>query len=134
MTTQMFFGTLEVHTCSTCGMAFGLENEFDRRRRNDGATFFCPSGHQQCFTKSRVQQLEGELAAKKAALDSAWQSAERLRTQIREKERRASALRGVITRTKRRVGNGVCPCCKRSFAALSAHMKTKHPGYAEAQP
>ena len=27
----------------------------------------------------------------------------------------------------KRVHNGVCPCCNRSFQNLQKHMKTKHP-------
>jgi hypothetical protein len=28
-----------------------------------------------------------------------------------------------------RIGNGVCPCCNRSFTNLRRHMTTKHPEY-----
>ena len=28
-----------------------------------------------------------------------------------------------------RTGNGVCPCCKRSFTNLRRHMNTKHPNF-----
>lgn len=30
---------------------------------------------------------------------------------------------------KRRVKAGVCPCCKRTFKQLVAHMKHKHPDF-----
>lgn len=43
--------------------------------------------------------------------------------------RQLSAARGQVTRIKNRVGNGVCPCCNRSFGNLHRHMQTKHPGW-----
>ena len=45
-------------------------------------------------------------------------------------ERSAAAYKGHLTRVKRRVGNGVCPCCNRTFKNLADHMTTKHPDYA----
>lgn len=41
----------------------------------------------------------------------------------------ASYARGQLTKLKRRVSNGVCPCCNRSFADLHRHMTEKHPDY-----
>ena len=34
---------------------------------------------------------------------------------------------------KNRVAASVCPCCKKTFKQLAAHMKNKHPNYAEAK-
>jgi len=55
----------------------------------------------------------------------------RQRERAERTERRLSAQKGVTTRIKNRVANGVCPCCKRSFTDLRRHMETKHPKYAE---
>jgi hypothetical protein len=30
---------------------------------------------------------------------------------------------------QKRVGNGVCPCCNRTFEDLARHMKVKHREY-----
>lgn len=38
-------------------------------------------------------------------------------------------VKGEVTKLKKRIANGVCPCCKRSFCNLAAHMKTQHPEY-----
>lgn len=40
--------------------------------------------------------------------------------------------KGVVTRTRNRIANGVCPCCDRSFTNLQRHMASKHPDYAHA--
>lgn len=66
-------------------------------------------------------------AEKKAAQERQWrlEGAEETRTL----ERRLAAQRGVTTRLKNRVANGVCPCCNRTFANLQRHMSTKHKGF-----
>jgi len=46
-------------------------------------------------------------------------------------KRQKAAAKGQLTKTKRRVANGVCPCCNRTFADLSAHMHGQHPEYGE---
>lgn len=55
-----------------------------------------------------------------------------IRTEQRrlESERRAhAATKGQLTKTKKRIANGVCPCCNRSFANLERHMAGQHPDY-----
>jgi ssDNA-binding Zn-finger/Zn-ribbon topoisomerase 1 len=37
-----------------------------------------------------------------------------------------AATRAKLKRTERRVANGVCPHCHRSFVQLERHMRTKH--------
>jgi chemotaxis response regulator CheB len=43
--------------------------------------------------------------------------------------REHSATRAQLTKTKKRVANGVCPCCNRTFKQLARHMKAKHPEF-----
>jgi len=50
-------------------------------------------------------------------------------TRIEMERRRVSAARGRVTKIKRRVQHGVCPCCNRTFSNLASHMKTKHPEF-----
>lgn len=50
--------------------------------------------------------------------------------QLREGvEHQLRATKGVVTKFRRRVGNGVCPCCTRTFTNLSRHMTTNHPDF-----
>lgn len=37
-------------------------------------------------------------------------------------------------RKLKRIHNGVCPCCNRSFVNLQRHMKTKHPEVVSVEP
>jgi hypothetical protein len=47
-----------------------------------------------------------------------------------EAERRSkAAYKGQLTKVRRKVANGSCPCCNRHFENLQRHMQTKHPEY-----
>ena len=48
-----------------------------------------------------------------------------------EPERSRSAIKGQLTRAKRRISKGVCPCCNRTFQNLANHISEKHPDYSE---
>jgi len=41
----------------------------------------------------------------------------------------AGKAKAAAARLQKRVANGVCPCCTRSFANLRRHMETTHPEY-----
>jgi hypothetical protein len=92
--------------------------------KNPGTCFYCPNGHSQIFnTKSyqaQIADLERQAIRLRGERDSALD--------LKEKEARRRRL------LEKRVKNGVCPCCKRSFKALAAHMKSKHPDYAVPAP
>jgi hypothetical protein len=57
---------------------------------------------------------------------------DQMRADRNQAKRSLAAQKGVTTRIKRRVANGVCPCCKRTFQDLARHMAGQHPRYAEA--
>jgi len=73
----------------------------------------------------------------------ALSDAEKLRKQLDEERRRHSqtqmelmaaeqqvtAIKKEKYRLQKRIKNGVCPCCHRSFVQLSRHMASKHPGF-----
>ncbi len=127
MTTTTYAGTLVVIDCCSCGVSFGMTTAMERQRRQDHTGFYCPNGHGQHFTaKSDADLLQEERRrAKRLAslLDDEQQ-------QHRATERRLSATRGVVTRTKKRIAAGVCPCCNRTFQQLARHMAGQHPDYA----
>lgn len=114
-------------TCFKCGCVFGLTAEMRTTLQRTGETFHCPNGHGQVFAESTEQKLAKQLAAERVAHDQTRASRDAAREQRNLMERRVAATRGVITRIKNRVGNGVCPCCNRSFENLHRHMQTKHP-------
>lgn len=117
--------TLVTHECGSCGVLFAMPVKLKEEcLRDQSRSFYCPNGHGRHFVgKTEEQrlreQLDRTLARERAARD-----------QLEAAERSRAALKGVVTKTKKRVGNGVCPCCNRTFQNLARHMGTKHPDYA----
>ena len=125
MTTFTSVGTFHIETCPECGIRFGIPDAFERHRRKDHNTFFCPNGHSQYYAgQSEAEQLRAE--------NQRLKSSNAYLTEGRDHyQRSARAYRGQVTKIKNRVGKGVCPCCNRTFADLGAHMKSKHPSWTE---
>jgi hypothetical protein len=131
MSTQTFIGTLVVQTCCICGMAFGVEENYDRARRDDHKQFYCPAGHGQHYAgKSEAEKLQERLddAARRERSLNARLTHTRDQLQATEYQRRAQ--KGVNTRLKNRIAAGVCPCCNRTFQDLARHMSGQHPDFA----
>lgn len=135
----MFDGRIEVITsletvhCGECGGTYAIDERYHRQRREKGGFWNCPY----CKCSWGFRKEETELAKLKHKLEHQEASTERERKWRREEkerhehtQRRLSATQGVVTRTKNRIGKGVCPCCNRTFQDLQRHMSTKHPDYA----
>ncbi len=121
--------TIVIEECYKCGIPFGMPSGYASRRRTEGGTFYCPAGHPQYYTtsentrlKATVEQLERQ--KQNAEDDAAFECEQRRKT-----ERKLAATKGVVTRTKRRIACGVCPCCNRHFGNLQKHMDGQHPSY-----
>jgi hypothetical protein len=121
--------------CPTCGFEFALSESFVERRRKDGRDFYCPASngpthHSMSYGESEADKLRKQLDAVQRRLDSAQGTITHLRDQWESAERSARAQRAANTRLRKRVSNGVCPCCRRTFADLARHMSGQHPDYA----
>jgi hypothetical protein len=115
--------TLTVHRCGSCGIVFAFEEDFDTTRRRDHSSWYCPNGHSFSYTgPSDVEKLRSELEEERQRRKAA-------RDLLDHEQRSHAATRGHLTRTKKRIAAGVCPCCNRSFAQLSRHIATQHPDY-----
>jgi hypothetical protein len=120
--------------CYKCHVVFAMTKEMDDQRRKDRGTFYCPNGHAQHYSgKSDEQKKIDELTLQlqRKVQNEAYLS-DQVNNERKKREHannRVRAMKGQVTKIKKRVGNGVCPCCDRSFANLHAHMKTKHPDY-----
>lgn len=115
--------TLVPETCFKCGIAFGMPRDFQQFCKRDKTTFYCPNGHGQVYARTIEQDLRRDLEDAQRRAASAEGSAKRER-------HRADGYKGAMRKAKKRVANGVCPCCTRTFRDLAAHMKTQHPEYA----
>ena len=122
------------NNCYRCKTPMWIPRELNEAalRGRGQVAFYCAYGHQQFYiegdseeTKLRRERdrLQQRLAQKDDEI-----AAER--RQREEAERSVAAHKGQVTRIKNRIGNGVCPCCNRTFRDLSRHMKGKHPDYA----
>lgn len=123
--------SMVVETCCNCGIFFAMPKDYQERRRFDGENFFCPVGHPQHYTTSEKTRLERALkeAQERADREELWHRNANSRAAALERSR--NAIRGHLTRIRKRVGAGCCPACKRHFENLERHMESKHPGFAD---
>lgn len=102
--------------CITCGIVFWIPAAFKRRKVSDKTTFYCPSGHAMSYTGEsdavKLERMRVELESSRARASELWDQQQKLATANRKLRKRAK--------------NGVCPCCKRTFKELAAHMISKH--------
>ncbi len=112
-------------TCGACQIVFAVPQDFYDRRRNDHRNWTCPEGHVRCFSG------QSDLEKAKAERDQAKVEAERQRIAAVDARCEAQGQRLKAERLEKklkRVRNGVCPECQRSFQNVRRHMTSKHPG------
>lgn len=114
--------------CGTCGVHFAVPQVMYDTKSEEGGFITCPNGDARGW---KIGSLRDQLRDAERARDRAKQDVAYWQDQHASAERSANAYKGHLTRTKRRVHNGVCPCCKRHFKNLELHMKNKHPDYVE---
>jgi hypothetical protein len=128
--TMIYTGTLVVATCPVCGIGHAIPEALNTQARRHGQAVYCPLGHSWIYTKTVEQDLA------EAKRDANYYK-NRLSAELEARqrtERRLTATRGVVTRTKKRIAAGVCPCCHRTFQQLARHMAGQHPDYAAEDP
>ena len=120
-------------TCCKCSIPFVLTDSLHTTmiEKREQGIFYCPHGHPQCYATGeteldKMRRERDRLAQQVAYRDDCVRDA---RNQRDMAERRLSAAKGRITKIKKRVGNGVCPCCNRTFSDLARHMASQHTGY-----
>ncbi|SLD50652.1 Uncharacterised protein [Mycobacteroides abscessus subsp. bolletii] len=133
MTTLQYTEQLAIEYCCSCGIAFAMPTDYQSRRRDDHKSFYCPAGHSQHYTGKTEEQRQRERADRLQRQVEAREADIRLEQRRLANERRShAATKGQLTKTRKRIANGVCPCCNRSFANLERHMAHIHPGYVTA--
>jgi DNA repair exonuclease SbcCD ATPase subunit len=114
---------LQTLACCGCGVQFAIPESLEKNRRDDHKTFHCPNGHPNYFpAKTEAEKLKEDLAKEKQRREMAEREAAM-------EARRAINAQNELARVQKRVKNGVCPCCNRTFQNLHRHMKTKHPDH-----
>lgn len=83
-------------SCCSCGMSFWMTTKHQKHLRDSHEWFYCPSGHKQYYSgESNAEKYERQLSQCRRSLDSL----EGRNTML---SRSNSALRGVITRQKKK--------------------------------
>lgn len=130
MPTRTYTATLTIIECHKCHMDYGVTPAFNRACRDDHRTFYCPAGHPAYYPgNSEKEQLEADLARARRQIDWAETSRTAAWDQARTAEYQRRAAKGQLTKIRKRIANGVCPCCNRSFTPLAEHMRTEHPDF-----
>ena len=127
MSSLTYSGNLTIMTC-WCGTRHAVPAElaaFQQREHDNGdddvRAIYCPLGHQHVPAgKGAAERLREQVAAEQRRVT-------RLRAELDQSDASRRALKGVVTRTKRRAAHGVCPGCHRTFANVAAHVANKHP-------
>lgn len=120
---------LNVWVCPSCGVLYGIPKAFADRLREKGGGYYCPNGHHLSWTMSEADKLKAKL--KDAERDLAWykQGEAAARTRAETAERSRAAIKGQVTKLRKRVVAGACPYgCRRHFTNLERHVATKHAG------
>lgn len=123
--TMTYTGSLVVTSC-WCGIHLAIPSDLHSlARRNKGQAVYCPLGHQ--FIYNGTMEEERDKAREEAK--RARQREQAVRDLLEHEEHSHRATRGHVTRLKKRVAAGVCPCCNRTFKDLARHMSGQHPDY-----
>ena len=117
--------SLEMHYTETlvvvhcwCGIALAIPENLYRFAHDKPHDIYCPLGHIFVWNDNYKAKYEREQQRHQATKDL-----------LHQEERSHQATRGHLTRQRKRVAEGVCPCCHRTFKQLAAHMKNKHPEF-----
>lgn len=124
--------SLTVVSCYTCGIRYAIPTSLYRSAHRyhagtaNGWWLCCPLGHTWGYTgESEEEKLRRQLRVER-------DRSGRLASDLDQTKASLRAQKGATTRIRRRVANGVCPCCNRSFKDLARHMESKHPDFRKA--
>lgn len=110
--------------CCSCFAPFAMSAEHYRLRKEDKKSFWCPA----CGTSMSYRESESARRIREAEqrADTAVREAATARGQLRTVTRQAEKMR-------KRIRNGLCPCCRRNFPSLGEHIRKQHPEFGNAE-
>lgn len=121
---------MAMEECCNCYMPFYMPQSFEKNKRKNHETFYCPAGHGQHYTgATEEERLRKKL--KVAQNDNEFLQT-RLNNSVAERvatERRLTAAKGRITKVQKQLKKGQCPCCETYFSDLDLHLKEQHPDF-----
>lgn len=112
--------SFETVDCYKCGVTFAMTVTYTAERRRDHENWYCPNGHGQRWAgESQEEKLARELKETRERAGTAIAS---WREQFAHERASHTATKGKLTKTLKRVENGVCPHCNRTFVNLARHI------------
>lgn len=132
-TTYDVITRLVVWECPSCGIVYGIPQSFADDCRASGRRYWCPNGHNLGWKETEADKLRKKLTAEQERVEFLRDEERRQREHRQAAERRVAAMKGVVTRTKKRIARGKCVRCSCEFPDLAAHMATEHSDYGPAE-
>lgn len=138
--TLTYTGTLVIETC-WCGIQHAIPKSLRDhvlQQQRDGlkqTAIYCPIGHSWIFSgKGEAEVLREENERLQRVAASRQESLKIAREQRDTAQRSNTALKGVVTRTKRKAAHALCPVegCGRSFVQVQRHLSSQHPDWVKA--
>lgn len=115
--------------CCECFTHFAMDSDLNARRRQTGGTFYCPNGHAQHYTETEVQKLKKQNESLRKNLAWTDEALTRAYNEHEATKKEKANIKRQLTNTRKRIANGVCPCCHRTFVNIARHMDSKHPDF-----
>lgn len=128
MSTLTYTDTLTIIDCGECHCPFAIPDNLYRRLVQRGDWFWCPNGCKIHYFNDENSALKKEKAVLERKLNNALSREQEQQQRAARAERTGVALRGHLTRYRKRVANGVCPVagCHRHFPNVQSHVETVH--------
>lgn len=105
--------------CIKCDVQWQQTDTLDANKKRFKDTFFCPNGHPQVYGENEADVLRRQLQRQE-------QRNAMLEDEKRAADNRAKAAQRKLKKIEKRVHNGVCTHCNRTFVNLQRHMASKH--------
>jgi hypothetical protein len=129
--TLAYTGQLVIVTC-WCGINHAIPSDLNAWANASAKNaVHCPLGHEWVRRESEAAKVRRQLERERERATLLRSRVDQERARGDHEAARARGYKGALTKVKKRVGNGVCPCCQRSFPDLAAHMAGQHPDYAD---
>lgn len=100
--------------CPTCGIPFAIPSSYYTKLKENHVTFYCPNGHPMWHAhKSTAEELADKL--------------KNTENQVAQLQTAKIQLEGQL----KKVSEGKCPCCGKTFKSLQKHLVSRHPNYSK---
>lgn len=121
---------LTVIECGVCAVPFAIPESMHAKKLEDGSAFWCPNGHSVSYHETEADRLRKRLKLAEVSRNDGWAAWQASQDQLRATERSLRGTKAAKTRLRNQIAKGICPCCKRNFANVRAHMAGQHPEFA----